>query len=121
MMEDELRQVIIINADLKMGKGKIAAQAAHASVWATLNSIVDERTLKWLQQSYVKVVLKATEKEMKELLEELVEAYPPIEFYVIHDEGRTEVKAGSMTAIALQPLKKSETGKVQLLTKLNLL
>lgn len=69
-MKEEVRQ-IIMNNDLKMGKGKIAAHVAHASVQATLSSLNDERTLKWLQESYVKVVLKATQedKNIKQLTE----------------------------------------------------
>ena len=75
--DDELVMYIIINDDLKMSKGKIAAQAAHVAVKATLNATSKLCTdlypqfKEWILGSYTKIVLKADTK----LLENLIEHY----------------------------------------------
>ena len=59
-IESPVKLVLVINNDLKMGKGKIAAQAGHASVSATMKagekspSILDS----WLKSGQKKVCLK---------------------------------------------------------------
>ena len=61
----ELKQVILVRTDLKMPKGKMAAQVAHASSSALLKSHKDD-IKKWQEQGMKKVVLKV--KDEKELL-----------------------------------------------------
>ena len=52
-----MKQVMIVRADLKMGKGKIAAQCCHASIGAYKNS--DPKKIeKWENEAYAKVILK---------------------------------------------------------------
>ena len=61
-----MKQVILVRMDLKLPKGKLAAQCCHASVEAVLNSSkkkVDE----WRSEGQKKVVLKV--KDDKELIE----------------------------------------------------
>ena len=59
------KQVILIRQDLKLPKGKLAAQAAHASVEAVLKS--DSKLVStWRKQGMAKIVLKV--KDEKELL-----------------------------------------------------
>ena len=59
-----MKQVILIRQDLKLPKGKAAAQAAHAAVEAVLRSdksLVQE----WRNSGQKKITLKvATEKEL---------------------------------------------------------
>jgi len=53
----EIKQVVVVRKDLKMSKGKVAAQVSHASVDCMLKShkdMVDE----WRSQGMKKVVLK---------------------------------------------------------------
>jgi PTH2 family peptidyl-tRNA hydrolase len=96
-----LKQTIIVRQDLKLPKGKAAAQAAHASVEATLRS--DKDTIKaWRGSGMAKIVLKVPGE--KELLrfnqiakdEGLVTA-------VITDAGRTVVEPGTRTCLAVGP------------------
>ena len=70
----EFKQVIVVRTDLKMQRGKIAAQSSHASVEAM------EKTKKkfpawveeWRETGMQKVVLKVgSEKELVELFEKV--------------------------------------------------
>ena len=63
-MED-YKQVILIRTDLKLPKGKMAAQSAHASTEAVLRSHKDDIS-KWRNQGMKKVVLKVD--NQKELI-----------------------------------------------------
>jgi len=102
---------IIVNSDLKMSKGKIAAQAAHvatkASHFAANQS--DHRLddwNKWWLGSHTKIVLKAPEKALNDLLELGEHDW----CFGVIDEGRTEVASGSLTAIATIPILKGSAG-----------
>ena len=95
------KQVIIIRQDLKLPKGKSAAQAAHASVRAVLNS--DKKIVQdWSDEGMAKIVLK-TENE-KSLLKLFQEAKDHgIKTAMITDAGKTVVAPGTKTCIALGP------------------
>ena len=95
------KQVIIIRQDLKLPKGKAAAQAAHASVKAVLNS--DKKKVQaWDEEGMAKIVLK-TENE-KSLLKLLQEAKDQgIKTAMITDAGKTVVPPGTKTCIAIGP------------------
>lgn len=92
---------IVVNKDLKMSPGKVAAQAAHVAVKAYHRNFGSDITREWYLGSYAKIILKASEFEMKELLNK----YPLFTAMTI-DEGRTEIPKGSLTAIAFIPLDK---------------
>jgi PTH2 family peptidyl-tRNA hydrolase len=55
----ELKQVIILRKDLKMSKGKAAAQASHAAVSSAVKSMKKHPTTfnKWWNGGQMKVVL----------------------------------------------------------------
>ncbi|MDD5148817.1 MAG: peptidyl-tRNA hydrolase Pth2 [Candidatus ainarchaeum sp.] len=101
----ELEQAIIVRADLHMGKGKIAAQAAHASIEAMLKadkSDVEE----WRASGMKKVVLKvSSKKELLELFERLKKKFPVA---LIKDAGRTQVEPGEATCIGIGPVEEKE-------------
>jgi PTH2 family peptidyl-tRNA hydrolase len=97
----EYKQVIIVRNELKLPKGKLAAQVAHASVEATrkcTKSTLEE----WYSQGMPKVVLKVeTLKELEELLRSAQVNHIPCA--KITDAGRTVVAPGTVTCIALGP------------------
>ena len=99
--ENEYKQVILVRTDLKMNKGKIAAQCSHASVSSVLKSsklLVDI----WKKQGMKKVVLKvSSEKEL--LTYKRKAALAGFKTSIIKDAGRTQVKPGSLTAVAIGP------------------
>jgi len=114
----ETKQVIIARKDLRLSKGKLAAQVAHASVDAVLKS--DRKTVaEWRGEGMPKVVLSAKdETELKNLIQKartlgLVTS-------LIADAGLTEIPKGTLTAGAIGPDDEKKinkvTGNVKLLT-----
>lgn len=97
----ELKQVILIRNDLGMSKGKIAAQAAHAAVEATLKS---EKAIvsKWRQNGMKKITLRVESKE--ELFKYLQQAKDfNLITGLITDAGKTEIAPGTATCLAIGP------------------
>ncbi|MGI5175675.1 peptidyl-tRNA hydrolase Pth2 [Dactylosporangium sp. CA-152071] len=101
-MKTEPKMVLVVRTDLGMGRGKIAAQVAHAAVSAVLQGPHGAVFEAWLQAGQPKVVLKvAGAAELAELCGHAVEAGLPVQ--VIHDAGRTQVAAGTATCCAIGP------------------
>lgn len=101
-----MKQVIVVRADLKLPKGKAAAQAAHASVEAVLRSAgsADGRAKvkAWRQAGMAKVVLKADdESALLRLNQQAKEA--GLTTAVISDAGRTVVEPGTRTCLGAGP------------------
>jgi PTH2 family peptidyl-tRNA hydrolase len=97
----ELKQVLLIRKDLGMSKGKIAAQAAHASVDAVLSA--NKKLINnWRSQGMKKIALKVeSEQELKELISKAMEA--DLITSMIRDAGHTEVSPGTITCGAIGP------------------
>lgn len=96
---------IIANRGLKMSPGKLAAQVAHAAVEAY--RISDEKILtRWYRGGHhTKIVLGADD----ELAMTNMEAYLEKRGFKTHqviDEGRTEIKAFSRTALGVEVVDK---------------
>lgn len=99
--ETELKQVIIIRADLKLPKGKAAAQAAHASVEAVLRSNTDVVDA-WHATGMKKIILKAAgEKELLQLQQ--VAKRKGLVASLITDAGKTVVAPGTKTCVGIGP------------------
>ena len=96
-----LKQVILVRIDLKLPKGKMAAQCSHAAVEAALNSgklKVDA----WRKQGAKKVVLKV--KDDKELFKYKQLANDAgLKTALITDAGRTVIAPGTKTCLAIGP------------------
>ncbi|MBI4017181.1 MAG: peptidyl-tRNA hydrolase [Candidatus Aenigmarchaeota archaeon] len=93
--------VILIRDDLKLTKGKMAAQAAHAAVDCALTA--DKKLLdEWLDEGAKKVVLKTA--DLKELLKykELAKK-AGLNHALITDAGHTQVPAGTTTVLGIGP------------------
>ncbi len=105
------KQVIVVRADLQLGKGKLAAQAAHAALEAYLKATQkDSRAAaEWLATGAQKVVVKvATEGELLELFEQVRKRFPCA---LIQDAGRTQVEPGTKTCIGIGPAEEREIDK----------
>jgi len=101
--DDPVKLVLVINNELKMGKGKIAAQAGHASVTATLKAGEHRPTTldSWLKSGQKKVCLKSNYEELMEL--ESKAKSNGIQTVRITDAGKTQIPSGSLTVIAFGP------------------
>lgn len=109
---EEYKQIIIVRNELKMPKGKLAAQVAHASVEAVMKA--NETILKkWLNQGQKKVVLKVeSEKELVIFFQRAKDLDIPAS--LITDAGHTVLKPGTKTCVGIGPCIEE---KVDLLTK----
>ncbi|MBS3096807.1 peptidyl-tRNA hydrolase Pth2 [Candidatus Woesearchaeota archaeon] len=113
----EYKQVILVREDLKLPKGKLGAQVAHASVDATLKSdkkIVDA----WKKEGAKKVVLKVKdEKELfryKQMAEDI-----GLKTALIKDAGHTVLEPGTITCLGIGPDLEEKIDKVS--GKLNMM
>ena len=105
-----LKQIIIARMDLQLPKGKLAAQAAHASVDAVLKS--DPSMVKtWCKQGMPKIVLKV--KDEKELLLYFQKAKDDkLTTSLITDAGRTVVEPGTKTCVGIGPDDEEKIDKI---------
>lgn len=110
---EEIVQYYVVNKELNMSAGKIAAQAAHAATIASVDILANSEKkgseqIQWFSDWYTKqgmkkIVLKGTRKD----LENLEQAG----FYSIRDSGLTEIEKGSLTVVALPPMPRDTAKK----------
>lgn len=120
LREFNYKQVIAVQTELRMGKGKLAAQVGHAAV-----SAAEEARLKrpewwqaWLKEGQRKVVVKV--KSLTELLRLKREAIKMgIPCSLIIDCGLTQLPPRSVTCLGVGPAPSNKvdiiTGKLPLL------
>lgn len=120
--EEELyKMVFVVNTELKMGVGKVAAQVGHATLglysYLQAQQECQAGVKAWQDAGSKKIVLRGN--SAQELLDLKRRAYElHIPNIIVHDAGRTQVQAGSLTVFALfgQSLKVDQvTGKLKLL------
>lgn len=96
-----LKQIILVRDDLKLPKGKMAAQCAHASVEAVLKSDKD-KVREWRSEGMGKIVVKVTDrKELFRFLQAAKDA--GLVTALITDAGKTVVAPGTETCMAIGP------------------
>ncbi|PIU62419.1 aminoacyl-tRNA hydrolase [archaeon CG07_land_8_20_14_0_80_38_8] len=108
-----LKQAIIVRADLKMGRGKIASQASHASVSTAYKSWKKNAELfnEWKNEGMPKIVLKVNSE--KDILKFANEAGKNnLIFDVIRDAGRTQIPPNTITALGIGPDNEEKIDKI---------
>lgn len=96
-----MKQVIVVDESLRLPRGKLAAQAAHAAVAAFLAAGPEARRA-WLAEGMPKVVLACgSETELAEIRARAQAAGLPVE--TILDAGRTVVPEGTATCLGIGP------------------
>jgi len=115
-----LKQAIVARSDIKMGKGKLAAQASHASLAAAEDAMKrrEEWFQEWKSSGQRKVVLKVqSEEELQELYKRARSAKLPAA--LIQDKGLTQLEPGTVTCLGIGPGPDEDvdalTGKLKLL------
>ncbi|MCW3980807.1 MAG: peptidyl-tRNA hydrolase Pth2 [Candidatus Bathyarchaeota archaeon] len=116
----KLKQAIAVRIDLKMGKGKVATQVAHAAVSSAERARKNhcEWWAEWLNEGQCKVTLKV--KNLLELLDlERAAAQMNLPFSLITDRGLTQIPPATVTCLGIGPAPATKidkiTGKLQLL------
>lgn len=106
--QSPLYMYVLVNDDLKMGKGKIAGQVGHVvgliteeiirKSYETTRGVPDcyARYMVWKATGHAKVILKASQEQIEELLGE-----PETMF--IRDAGRTQIAPNSLTVLGFYP------------------
>jgi peptidyl-tRNA hydrolase, PTH2 family len=112
-----MKQALIIRTDLKMNKGKIASQCAHASIASFLKANEEDRR-EWISEGMKKVVLKvSSEGEIESLFRLAKKERLPAE--IIVDAGLTQIEPGTVTSLGIGPSNDEKidriTGKLKLL------
>lgn len=104
--QEELVQYFVVNKDLEMSPGKIAAQIARMSrnialVYESFPKLIEMIWYKeWLNSpNNTIIVLKGSEKELLKLID--------AGFLFVRDNGLTEIPADSLTVVGLNPMPKS--------------
>jgi peptidyl-tRNA hydrolase, PTH2 family len=115
-----MKQAIVVRTDLKMGKGKVAAQVAHASLSAA--EAAQQRRSDWYgtwkAEGQAKIVLKVdSEAGLLELFRKAKSGGLPAS--LVEDRGLTQIEPGTVTCIGIGPGPDSEvdavTGTLKLL------
>mgnify|MGYP004002028149 FL=1 len=101
---DKVTMALIVRADLKLSRGKLVAQAAHAAVAATLTAKKSNPRLleRWLSSGARKITLEVSNLEaLKRLYGEARTEGLVCE--MITDAGHTEIAPGTITVVAIGP------------------
>ena len=98
--------VLIVRTDLNMGKGKAAAQCAHAAVDLYKKALIRTPKLvkQWETFGQAKVALKAPEggEEGLKILQKEAEKIG-LATVIIRDAGKTQIESGSATVLGIGP------------------
>ncbi|KAA8521844.1 hypothetical protein F0562_012534 [Nyssa sinensis] len=118
--DEELKMVLVVRQDLKMGAGKIASQCAHAATGMYSELMQGQRSLlrQWELCGQPKIVVTCKNQQEMNRLKEAAESIG-LPTFVVADAGRTQVLSGSKTVLAIGPGSKasvdSVSGKLRLL------
>lgn len=103
-MSKEMKMVLVVRQDLKMGKGKAAAQCCHAtlSAYKSARRKCPEVLRSWEVGGQPKVTVKADSEE--DLIVLLTQARSlGLVSAIVADAGRTQIAPGSKTVVAIGP------------------
>ncbi|KAI8007263.1 hypothetical protein LOK49_LG07G00036 [Camellia lanceoleosa] len=99
---EDFKMVLVVRNDLKMGKGKIAAQCSHATLglYKKLLHRAPKALNRWEMCGQVKVVVKIESEEDLLVLQEKAKSLN-IPTHVTIDAGRTQIAPNSRTVMAI--------------------
>lgn len=110
----DMQMIFCVRNDLKMGKGKIAAQVGHAVLGLYKQNLNDKNSTmleKWEATGQAKIVVKInSEKEMYNIFVKAQQM--GISTHIVQDAGKTQIESGSNTVIAIGPDFKNRLNQV---------
>jgi len=94
----------VVRQDLKMSKGKIAAQASHGSVACAVKTMNEKHDIfaAWTNSGQKKAVVKVDDLHGLKLLALKAKQMGMI-YEIVKDMGKTELKPGTVTVLAIGP------------------
>ncbi|KAK5001590.1 peptidyl-tRNA hydrolase PTH2-domain-containing protein [Cryomyces antarcticus] len=112
---EECKLVLVVRTDLGMTKGKIAAQASHATLacYKTFLRLAPESPIlkRWESYGQAKVALQVKSEDELEMLQARAVSLG-LCAQVVHDAGRTQIASGSATVLGVGPAPKSMIDQV---------
>lgn len=105
----EYKQALVLRDDLDMSSGKAVAQGAHVSVKA-VQSATAEQVANW-KPSMAKITLKVDGRDNLQYLATKADENN-LPHATIVDEGRTELDAETLTALAIGPAPANEVDAI---------
>lgn len=112
--------IFVVRNDLKMGKGKIAAQCGHAAVGAyqSASRRMPQLVRAWENSGSAKIAVKVDSKEQLLAIKQQAHARN-FNACMIRDAGRTQIEPNSITVLAIGPARVHDldeiTGHLKLL------
>lgn len=103
---NHITMYLLVNSDVKMGSGKMAAQCCHAAV-AVIRHLEGKGNKvyeRWKITGEKTIVLKSSRAIMERLLVQFGDIGFPVWCYPIYDMGLTQVEAGTFTVLAFNPI-----------------
>ncbi|KAJ6348571.1 hypothetical protein OIU77_006196 [Salix suchowensis] len=99
---DDFKMVLVVRNDLKMGKGKIAAQCSHATLglYKKLLKRAPTALNRWEMCAQPKVVVKIESEEDMLVLQERAKSLK-LPTHITIDAGRTQIAPNSRTVMAI--------------------
>ncbi|ODQ68514.1 peptidyl-tRNA hydrolase, partial [Nadsonia fulvescens var. elongata DSM 6958] len=109
----DFRMALVVRTDLKMEKGKIAAQCAHAAVqnFRQLQRLDPGLINAWEMTGQAKIALKCSSLNELELLAARATDLGVLACFV-RDAGRTQVMAGEVTVLGLGPARREVLDRI---------
>ncbi|KAK2589054.1 hypothetical protein KPH14_001891 [Odynerus spinipes] len=103
---ESCKMVIVVRTDIVMGKGKVAAQCAHAALECYRKAVASPKKQymfkDWLYTGQPKVVLRISSEE--QLLDLAYRAKKVgLTTATIRDAGRTQLEPGTITVLGIGP------------------
>lgn len=104
------KQVVVMRSDLKMSRGKMAVQSAHAAVGA-MQCAKKPLVAAWGKQGQKKIIV--SEKSEDSLIALVTKCKKlGIAHFLVADAGLTELAPGTITAVGIGPDKEEKINKV---------
>ncbi|WP_249168775.1 aminoacyl-tRNA hydrolase [Alkaliphilus sp. B6464] len=107
-----LAMYILVNNDIKIGKGKLAGQVGHAVEVLYEKKFYDEEILNHYRKNRKKIILSCSQSKLEELEKE--------GYAAIRDLGLTQLESNTLTCINLGIVDRNNLGVLEFIKELKL-